>query len=392
MSIAAVGSGVYGAAPRRRKGTPTRGVVLVSPMSTPPSVRAHRRLGWLLMCLGAGGAVVAGALAVTAQRSAAPVARHAAPAGSPTPAVVVARGPAVAIPMIRPRLAEGSVIAHLTVPGARTLTVVEGPAQPGTLGHDTATAYPGEPHSMLLVAGPGLSVPAAPDGAELSVVASYGVYHYRVLETHLAAAGNAAGPGVPGLRLLVPSGDGMRVTTASLEAKDPDGQAELAQETAVAMAQAGFAAAAGTAAPAAGHLLWPCSGPITQPFGPTSYSFEFPYVYQGVSYPHFHTGVDVGVGLGTPVSAAAGGVVVLAGTNVVGGRVVGYGTYVVIAHGGGLYTLYGHLSRLDVAAGDHVAAGQVIGLSGSTGNSTGPHLHFEVRLGADPVDPMPYLP
>jgi murein DD-endopeptidase MepM/ murein hydrolase activator NlpD len=64
---------------------------------------------------------------------------------------------------------------------------------------------------------------------------------------------------------------------------------------------------------------------------------------------------------------------------------------VVIAHGGGLYTLYGHLSRLEVAAGDHVRAGQVIGLSGSTGNSTGPHLHFEVRVGAEPVDPQPYL-
>jgi murein DD-endopeptidase MepM/ murein hydrolase activator NlpD len=361
-------------------------------MSTSPSLRARRRLGWVLMCLGAGGALGAGVLAVTAQRSAAPVAQHGTPAASATPRVVVAHGTAVPIPVIRPRLADGSVIAHLSVAGGRALTVVEGSALPGTLGHDTATAYPGEPHSMLLVAGPGLSVAQPEAGAEVSVAASYGVYRYRVVETHVAAPGSAGGPEVPGLRLLVPVPAGMRVTTATLTAEDPDGQAELAQETAVALAQADFAAAGGTAAPAAGHLLWPCGGPITQPFGPTSYSFEFPYVYQGVSYPHFHTGLDIGVGLGTPVSAAADGVVVLAGTNVVGGRVVGYGTYVVVAHGGGLYTLYGHLSKLGVAAGDHVRAGQVLGLSGSTGNSTGPHLHFEVRLGSDPVDPAPYLP
>jgi murein DD-endopeptidase MepM/ murein hydrolase activator NlpD len=351
----------------------------------------------MLMCLGAGGAVFAGVMVVAAQHggaSAGPTAARggAAAMGTPTPGVVVAQGSAPALPLIRPRLADGSVLAHLRLgTGLAPLTVVEGGAQPGTLGHDTSTAYPGEPHSMLLVAGPGLSVPAPPDGSELQVTASYGVYRYRVVETHLAAPGSAVGPQVPGLRLLVPAGGGTRVTSAELLAQDPEGQAELSQETAVALAQASFAAAGGAAAPAAGHLLWPCSGPITQPFGPSQYGFEFPYVYQGVSYAHFHTGVDVGVGLGTPISAAADGVVVLAGTNVVGGKVVGYGTYVVIAHGGGLYTLYGHLSKLGVAAGDRVRAGQVIGLSGSTGNSTGPHLHFEVRQGSEPVDPGPYL-
>jgi murein DD-endopeptidase MepM/ murein hydrolase activator NlpD len=364
-------------------------------MVTPPSFRARRRLGWVLMCLGAGGALAAGALAVSAQRGAAPVGAQHSVAGGASPtarAVVVATGSAPALAPIRPRLVEGSVIAHVRLGGGGApLTVVEGRAQPGTLGHDASTAYPGEPHSMLLVAGAGLSVAAPGDGSEMTVVASYGVYRYRVVETHVVGDGSAAGPQVPGLRLVVAVPGGTRVTSAELLAQDPDGQAELSQETAVALAQASFGASAGTAAPAAGRLLWPCTGPITQPFGPSAYGFEFPYVYQGVSYPHFHTGVDVGVGLGTPISAAADGVVVLAGTNVVGGKVVGYGTYVVIAHGGGLYTLYGHLSRLEVAAGDHVRAGQVIGLSGSTGNSTGPHLHFEVRVGAEPVDPRPYL-
>jgi murein DD-endopeptidase MepM/ murein hydrolase activator NlpD len=345
------------------------------------------------MWLGAGGVAAAGGLVVAAQRGAATVAeRDPAAVASPTPHIVVAHGTAPALPLIRPRRADGSVIAHLRLgPGAPALTVLEGPAQPGTLGHDTATAYPGEPHSMLLAAGPGLGPPAPADGTELEVTASYGVYRYRVTDTHVAGPGGAGGPQVPGLRLLVAVPGGTRVTSAELVAQSPEGQAELSQETAVALAQASLGTRAPLSAPALGRLLWPCSGPLTQGFGPSDYGFEFPYVYQGVSYPHFHTGVDIGIGMGTAISAAGDGVVVLAGTNVVGGRVVGYGTYVVIAHGGGLYTLYGHLSQLGVAAGDQVRTGQVIGLSGSTGNSTGPHLHFEVRQGALPVDPMPYL-
>jgi murein DD-endopeptidase MepM/ murein hydrolase activator NlpD len=307
--------------------------------------------------------------------------------------VVLAHGSPPPMLALRPRLAEGTLIAQLALArGGRSIGIVEGlPARAGMLGHDTTTAYPGEPHSMLLVAGPGLS-PAAPlTGDVLTVTATYGVYRYQVLGTHDVAPAGDLGPEIPGLRLVVPVEGGLRVTTAELLADDPETRAELAEETAVAEAQASFASSAG-GGEVQGQLLWPCAGPITQGFGPTSFSFEFPYVYQGVSYPHFHTGIDIGVGLGTPVAAAADGVVVLAGTNVVGGRVVGYGTYVVIAHGGGLYTLYGHLSRLDVSAGERVRAGQQIGLSGSTGNSTGPHLHFEVRRGVEPVDPMPYLP
>ena len=362
-------------------------------MSTPPSPRARRRLGWLLMAAGAGGAVVAGALAVAADRSGS---HHAARTGagtaaSPTPAVIVARGTPPPMLALRPRLAEGSVLARISLPGtAQPLTVLEGtPARVGLVGHDSATAYPGEPHSMLLEAGPGLSPAAPPAGAVIRVAATYGVYRYRVLETHVISAGGGPVAQVPGLRLLVGAPEGERMTTAELLADDPDTQAELAQETAVAEAQAALAAQ--PEGLAAGHLLWPCSGPLTQGFGPTAYIFEFPYVYQGVAYPHFHTGVDIGVPTGTPIGAAADGVVALAGTNVVGGRAVGYGTYVVIAHGGGLYTLYGHLSRLDVVAGERVSAGERIGLSGSTGNSTGPHLHFEVRQGYQPVDPLPYL-
>ena len=131
-------------------------------------------------------------------------------------------------------------------------------------------------------------------------------------------------------------------------------------------------------------LSWPMSGfQITQPFGPTSFVLEPPLG----SYKHFHTGVDMGAPLGTPVMAAADGVVVA-----VGHTRVGYGNFVIVAHGGGIATLYGHMLATQVLVGDRVLRGQQIGREGSTGYSTGPHLHFELRINLQVVDPMPYLP
>jgi murein DD-endopeptidase MepM/ murein hydrolase activator NlpD len=98
-----------------------------------------------------------------------------------------------------------------------------------------------------------------------------------------------------------------------------------------------------------------------------------------------HMGLDLAAPTGTPVKAAADAVVVSAGTH------GGYGLAVVLDHGGALATLYGHLSSIDVRAGDVVRRGDPIGLVGSTGASTGPHLHFEVRVSGTPVDPVPYL-
>jgi murein DD-endopeptidase MepM/ murein hydrolase activator NlpD len=130
-------------------------------------------------------------------------------------------------------------------------------------------------------------------------------------------------------------------------------------------------------------LSWPMAGGrVTQPFGPSDLLLEPPLG----KYAHFHTGVDIAAPFGTTVTAAAPGVVVAVGhTN------IGYGNYVVISHGGGIMTLYGHLLETDVVVGTTVARGQRVGLEGSTGWSTGPHVHFELRVNDSVVDPMPYL-
>jgi Membrane proteins related to metalloendopeptidases len=139
----------------------------------------------------------------------------------------------------------------------------------------------------------------------------------------------------------------------------------------------------------AGHstkyrFIWPePKALISQGFGPSHLALEPPYA----GYPHFHTGIDLVEPFGSPVVAADDGVVAL-----VGSSSQGYGRYVVIAHSGGLDTLYGHLSTALVKVGQLVVQGQTIGLEGSTGNSTGPHLHFELRIKQQPIDPTPYLP
>ncbi|HSP65418.1 MAG TPA: M23 family metallopeptidase [Candidatus Deferrimicrobium sp.] len=132
------------------------------------------------------------------------------------------------------------------------------------------------------------------------------------------------------------------------------------------------------------QLIWPAHHvSIAQPFGPSPYPFEPAFG----GYPHFHTGVDLAGPFGTPMVAAADGVVAAADVST-----VGYGDHVIIAHAGGLLSLYGHLEAMLVKVGDVVKAGQPIGLLGSTGNSTGPHCHFEVRVNGTPVDPRPFLP
>lgn len=99
----------------------------------------------------------------------------------------------------------------------------------------------------------------------------------------------------------------------------------------------------------------------------------------------FHAGIDLPAAMGTRTFATSPGAVATAGW------CGGYGNCVTIDHGDGYFTLYGHLSRVDVAPGQRVGSRQQLGLVGSTGNSTGPHLHYEVRINGRPVDPIPYL-
>ena len=136
-------------------------------------------------------------------------------------------------------------------------------------------------------------------------------------------------------------------------------------------------------------LIWPLQqGTLTLLFGPCSQAFEPP----AFGYPHFHTGVDIAYNQGSPILAADDGVVVAASSSVMNGQLVGYGNYVIVAHANNHFSLYGHLLGYVVKAGDIVHQGQLLGYEGSTGNSTGPHVHFEYRYGGQATNPLPYLP
>ena len=126
-----------------------------------------------------------------------------------------------------------------------------------------------------------------------------------------------------------------------------------------------------------GRFIWPVNGSIGSGFGPRIHPIS------GGS--RMHTGVDIGASSGTPIKAADDGVVVMAGPN------GGYGNWTLIDHGGGLATGYGHQSSIGVSRGQRVSRGEVIGRVGSTGASTGPHLHWEVRVNGNPVDPMRWV-
>jgi len=125
--------------------------------------------------------------------------------------------------------------------------------------------------------------------------------------------------------------------------------------------------------------IWPVVGKLESGLG----GRRNPFGGRGYEY---HEGQDIDAAYGTPVAVAASGRVIIAGWQ------RGYGNVVYVDHGAGLSTRYGHLSEIDVAVGQTVARGQTIGLVGSTGRSTGPHLHYEVRINNQPVDPRQYLP
>jgi murein DD-endopeptidase MepM/ murein hydrolase activator NlpD len=144
--------------------------------------------------------------------------------------------------------------------------------------------------------------------------------------------------------------------------------AALAAAIRDAQAEAG---STGTGQPSAAGLVWPCDGVVVSGFG--------------MRWGRMHEGIDIGCAYGTPNRAAA------AGTVIYSGWLGGYGNLVVIDHGNGLSTAYAHASSLLVAVGQSVSQGETVSLVGSTGNSSGPHLHFEVRVNGQAVDPLLYL-
>jgi murein DD-endopeptidase MepM/ murein hydrolase activator NlpD len=152
------------------------------------------------------------------------------------------------------------------------------------------------------------------------------------------------------------------------------GESQALQAASEALAAKLRAEAEGTTTGAPGNaprFIWPVSGPITSPFG--------------LRWGTLHPGIDIGVPSGTPVHAAAAGKVVWCGW------MSGYGNLVMIDHGGGFATAYGHNTSVAVSCGQDVAQGQVVAYSGCTGFCTGPHVHFEVRVNGTPVDPLSYL-
>jgi murein DD-endopeptidase MepM/ murein hydrolase activator NlpD len=160
---------------------------------------------------------------------------------------------------------------------------------------------------------------------------------------------------------------------AQLEALIVERQRELAAQREAARRAAGIVGSES----APGVLSWPVSGTITSPYGYRQNPFG--------GAPDFHPGLDIAAPMGTTVTAAASGTVISAGWY------GGYGNYILIDNGGGMATGYGHLSQIFVSAGQQVQKGQAIGAVGSTGHSTGPHLHFEVRLNGKTTDPAAYL-
>jgi murein DD-endopeptidase MepM/ murein hydrolase activator NlpD len=144
--------------------------------------------------------------------------------------------------------------------------------------------------------------------------------------------------------------------------------AELAAAIRNAQTNAG---STGTGAPSAAGFIWPVNGPVVSGYG--------------WRWGRMHEGIDIAASSGTPIWAAASGTVIYSGW------LGGYGNLVVIDHGNGLSTAYAHASSILVGVGQSVSQGETVSLIGSTGNSSGPHLHFEVRVNGSAVDPLLYL-
>ena len=189
------------------------------------------------------------------------------------------------------------------------------------------------------------------------------------------------------LTMLSKSEDQIVALIQQKEKEAADAAAKAAAEAAAAAAAAKQAAASGgfaasystNSSPYSGQMLWPVPGHYML-------SDTFRSRYNPVNGRlEFHTGIDIPAPTGSSILAADSGTIITAGW------INGYGYAVIIDHGNGITTLYGHNSKLLVSVGQHVKKGDVIARAGSTGNSTGPHCHFEIRINGKPVNPAPYV-
>jgi murein DD-endopeptidase MepM/ murein hydrolase activator NlpD len=146
---------------------------------------------------------------------------------------------------------------------------------------------------------------------------------------------------------------------------------QISEQIAKQLAESSGALPAGPIQPGGHGLIWPVSGPVVSGFGPR--------------WGSFHEGIDIAVPTGTQIRAAASGSVSIAGAE------GGYGNYTCIDHGGGLSTCYAHQEQILVSVGQDVSQGQIIGISDCTGHCLGPHVHFEIRVNGQAVDPLGYL-
>ena len=162
-------------------------------------------------------------------------------------------------------------------------------------------------------------------------------------------------------------------TQEELEGDLSDIQAQIQAQLAAAQSTAPAPPAGPVQGESSSGFIWPVSGPVTSPF------------CEPRPWEACHPGIDIGVASGTPIQAVANGTVSIAGPN------GGYGNYTCIDHGGGLASCYAHQQSILVSVGQEVSQGQTIGISDCTGLCFGPHLHFEVRVNGQVVDPMGYL-
>ncbi len=203
------------------------------------------------------------------------------------------------------------------------------------------------------------------------LAARFGVTTDAIVSTNGLANADALGTGQV---LLIP--DPQQVAPPPTQSTD-SGSADASGSAGDSGGDSGSTGGSSAPAPAAqssSQFIWPVTGPITSYFGP--------------SHP---LGIDIGLGpngVGIPIDAAMSGTVKFTG----GDPCCSYGYYVIVTHGNGFETLYAHLSEIDVSVGESVAQGQQLGLSGTTGYSTGPHLHFEIHLNGKIVNPLNYLP